>query len=123
MIADRDSRWTRLTVGALVTAIVVLPAFVPDTGAPSGTDGPLHALAGALLGSTYALLLQSDSEVDRRAVWGSALLIAIAVGICVELGQSWIPGRQPSAFDALAHAFGSILGLVLVATWARWGSS
>lgn len=119
MIADPRSRRARFTIGVLVTAIVVLPAFVPDTGAPSGTDGPLHALGGALLGSTYAVLLQTGLRVDRRTVLGSALLGAVTVGICVELGQSWIPGRQPSAFDALAHAFGAILGLVLLAAWAR----
>jgi hypothetical protein len=119
VIVERSSDRTRLIIGFVITVLVALPAFVPDTGAPSGTDGPLHVLAGALLVGTYAVLLQTDSAPDRWAVWGSALLIAVTVGVCVEVGQSWIPGRQPSTLDVLAHALGSILGLVLVAVWAR----
>lgn len=119
MIADRTAGRTRLTIGVLITGLVVLPALLPATGAPGGIDGPLHALAGALLASAYAILLMGATEPDRWAVWGSALLIAVAVGAFVELGQTWIPGRQPSIVDALAHAVGAILGLTLVAAWVR----
>lgn len=123
MSERRWGRAGRVAVGVLLTALVVLPALLPNAGAPSGTDGPLHALAGALLASAYAILLGRQTTEKGRALVGSALIMAVTVGVGVELGQTWIPGRQPSLHDALAHAGGAVVGVAVGGVWTRRRSS
>ena len=38
----------------------------------------------------------------------------IAYGGLMEIGQSWIPGRQMSAYDFLANTLGVVLGAAVV---------
>ena len=38
----------------------------------------------------------------------------IAYGALLELGQSWIPGRDMSAYDLLANTMGVLLGAAVV---------
>lgn len=124
MSPDRlTGRAGRLILGILITALVVLPAVVPGTGAPHGIDGSLHMLAGALLARAYTVLLARDTPGDRWTVWGRAVLLSVVVGFSVELGQSVIPGRQPSVLDGVAHAMGALGSLGAVAAWVRLQSA
>lgn len=47
-----------------------------------------------------------------------ALLISVAYGISDEFHQSFVPGREASAYDVLTDAIGALTGTI--ATWA-WG--
>jgi VanZ family protein len=47
-----------------------------------------------------------------------ALLISVAYGVSDEFHQSFVPGREASAYDVLTDAIGALAGTI--ACWA-WG--
>ncbi|MBD3400835.1 MAG: hypothetical protein GF399_10980 [Candidatus Coatesbacteria bacterium] len=81
-----------------------------------GLDKLQHALAYSLLG----LSAQTALGV-RHHSWSTWLAVALVVAYAVvdELHQGSVPGRDASAFDALADAGGACVGCALGRWWAE----
>jgi VanZ family protein len=79
----------------------------------AGLDKLQHALAYALLGAA------AQAACGVRRGEGSilpAVILVVAYAVFDELHQARVPGRDASAFDALADFGGAVLGAV----WVRW---
>lgn len=109
MILRRPSRRYRWTLSVVVSLIVVVPALLPQVGAPAGQDVLLHGLAGLMIASMYAVAL--DTGRSTILVLGAALGLAVAVGIGVEVLQAFVPTRTPAINDAIAHTGGAVIGV------------
>jgi VanZ like protein len=84
--------------------------------APSGSDRLGHLLLFLVLAVLVQRSLGARWSPWRAAVW--TLLGTVAYGAALEVGQSWIPGRDPEVVDALMNGLGSAVGLVAQATIA-----
>jgi len=108
------TRWARIRIiafwwfGALIVAGSLMPApQVPDTG--------LSDKLGHLLG--YGLLTVLGLYAYAR---GTAWVLGgvFALGVCLELAQTFTPTRTFEWLDILANGAGVLLGLALV-WWLR----
>jgi VanZ family protein len=83
-----------------------------------GFDKVLHLVEYAGLGflAARALALLTGLSTLRAVLWGAGL--AAAFGVTDEIHQSFVPGRFPSVSDAVADAFGSLLGAWCYRLWA-----
>ncbi|MDZ7699913.1 MAG: VanZ family protein [Deltaproteobacteria bacterium] len=91
----------------LVSYLSLMPRIdLPQTF--SGTDKIAHFLAYFWLS---AIPFFGFSEI-KRAV--KAALWMIGLGIGLEFGQLWVPGRQLSFFDMVANSAGVTLGILLM---------
>lgn len=71
------------------------------------------AFENVLLGIPGGILLGIRGSILRRhllPILGMILFVVGGVGLLMEILQWWIPGRTPSLIDALAIAFGGVLG-------------
>lgn len=104
-----------LIVGA---ASVVDPAVVLGTAA-SGPTGPLtllgidafvasHLIAYGVLGWLLVGVFGSDTDVRNGVI--TAVVVATAVGVGVELLQAPLSARTASTTDALINAVGAVVG-------------
>jgi len=108
MLRSRSYLKIAFAIGiATVVILSLLPAkSLPSTGV---SDKFEHFLAYALLG-----VIAGCAFPTQRA---TILLMAVmsTLGIALELGQWFVPGRSPATFDALASGVGACttLGLCL----------
>lgn len=73
-----------------------------------------HIGVFGLLGLTIWWALGMNSRLlDRERRW-YAIGIATAYGVLDEFHQSFVPGRDPSAFDVLADFIGATLAVMIV---------
>lgn len=87
---------------------------------PGGTDGLgssdklAHAVAyGTLTASGFV------AWNDGRHRF-AAMIFAIALGVALEVAQSFVPGRVASGTDAAANTVGCLIVVLVVAGWQRW---
>jgi len=86
------------------------------------SDKLLHAVAYGILA---VLICRAANTTDRwRRRWGALLMVAVVAstlyGISDEWHQSFVPGRDADAFDALADFAGSLIcGGIYVALLRR----
>jgi len=127
---DADAR--RLAIFAAVTAIVVTSSLVPGPTdaageptpdvAPPGADLLAHfvgyAAVAFTLGRAIAHRLPRDGSGEPAALLPLLGVVAVSTGIGagVEVVQSVVPGRDPSALDAVANAAGAVVGALV---WRR----
>lgn len=79
---------------------------------PSGIDKVEHFAAYAVLG---ALLARASSG---SGVWlGWAILAGLLFGASDEWHQAFVPGRDSSALDWVADAFGTLAGALFHHRW------
>src|SRR5258708_7450434 len=116
----------RITI-ARVALIVALACILGATLAPVGTEfqpdfvrciicggrGWADAVANLLLYAPLGAALFWNGRVGRRAV-GMAFLLSA----CIELAQTFIPGRDPSLSDVAFYTMGAGAGQI-AALWTR----
>ena len=86
----------------------------PKSGLELGKSNKLnHFLAYAILSLNFGFL----STKIRSYFIGIPLLIAF--GILIEFFQGFVPGRDPSFYDALANSVGVFLGFFIFSLFSR----
>lgn len=107
-------RWAAV-VG--VAGVVGAASLVPLSGSPAGGsplavpggDKLLHAVGYAAVAYLFARARAADGGTPTAAAL-LAVVVATALGGGVEVLQSVVPGRTPSALDAAANAAGAVGG-------------
>ena len=109
--------WVML-LGVVILSLVPLPAF-PST---PGFDKLVHALAYAVLTLSFLFAgvwrpVRGEGRYPMAAF--AILIVAVVVGVTIELIQDVQSYRSMDAFDALADAVGAALGAALWTTLRR----
>jgi len=120
----RGSRAWRVAAVVWAAAIVVF-GVLPTQGAmhavAGGRDDQVtsagHFAAYVVLAFVLAVALD-DWRLSRRAVLGAAVL-AVSLGVAIELVQAPLPYRDCQLADALIDAVGAALGLAVFSAAAR----
>ena len=118
----------RRRLGSRLLLALAVVALVSASLVPGGPGGD-HALGPfGLVGADkwshamgYAgitLLALRSFEARREAVLVVALLV-LDLGIALEIGQSFVPGRMTEFGDLLADAVGVVVGVGLDRLWTR----
>lgn len=89
----------------------------PDVGLPL-PDKIAHLGEYAVLGALFTRARGGRRGVGRTMLAGA--LLGAVVGALDEAYQSHTPGREVSAFDALADALGAALGALVWRQLAAW---
>ena len=98
----------------LIIAITVLSLLPPKSGLELGKSDKLnHFLAYAILSLNFGFI----SSKIRSYFIGIPLLIAF--GILIEFFQGFVPGRDPSFYDALANSAGVFSGFFIFSLFSR----
>ncbi len=87
-----------------------------------GADKWLHAAGYAALAAAvaYTLADAGDGHHDRQLAGAVALVVAVALGVAVELAQTTAPGRVFDFTDILANVAGAALAAAAWVVCARW---
>ena len=98
----------------LIIAITLLSLLPPKSGIELGKSDKLnHFLAYAILSLNFGFL----STKIRSYFIGIQFLIAY--GLLIEFFQGFVPGRDPSFYDALANSVGVFLGFFIFRLFGR----
>ena len=98
----------------LIIAITLLSLLPPKSGLELGKSDKLnHFLAYAILSLNFGFL----STKIRSYFIGIPFLIAY--GLLIEFFQGFVPGRDPSFYDALANSVGVFLGFFIFSLFSR----
>ena len=98
----------------LIIAISVLSLLPPKSGIELGKSDKInHFLAYAILSLNFGFI----STKNRSYFVGIPFLIAY--GILIEFFQGFVPGRDPSFYDALANSVGVFLGFFIFRLFSR----
>ena len=98
----------------LIIAIKVLSLLPPKSGLELGKSDKLnHFLAYAILSLNFGFI----SSKIRSYFRGIPFLIAY--GILIEFFQGFVPGRDPSFYDALANFVGVFSGFFIFRLFSR----
>ena len=100
IVVLRMSAWT-LLVSIVVLALVPL-SFRPVTGMPHIVE---HSSIFLLTGALFALAYQVKVSFFFAA--------AIIFSVCLELLQSFVPGRHARLSDAVVDAFSACIGITI----------
>lgn len=100
-------RWM-LTVWVMAVAAIFVLAMLPNAAPPGvwGVDKIAHFAVFLALAAIPAAILSGG----RTLLWTEVLLLAVGLGI--EVAQSFIPGRVGSGGDLLADVLGVLAGVV-----------
>ncbi len=74
----------------------------------------IHVPAYGLLALLWIFTLRDRGVTEHQSIW-VAFVVASAYGALTELHQVWIPGRFPSAIDAMLNVAGSLIFI-----WLYW---
>lgn len=81
-----------------------------------------HFVAFGTLAGLLWRALERPGDAGRwrwsRAAW--ALGITVLYAVSDEWHQSWVPPRQPSAWDVLTDTLGALAALAVTWGWGRW---
>ena len=98
----------------LIIAITLLSLLPPKSGLELGKSDKLnHFLAYAILSLNFGFI----STKIRSYFIGIPFLIAY--GILIEFFQGFVPGRDPSFYDALANFVGVFSGFFIFRLFSR----
>ena len=98
----------------LIIAITLLSLLPPKSGIELGKSDKLnHFLAYAILSLNFGFL----STKIRSYFIGIPFLIAY--GLLIEFFQGFVPGRDPSFYDALANFVGVFSGFFIFRLFSR----
>ena len=97
-----------------VVGITVLSLMPPESGKELPTNDKVgHFIAYGTF--AFISLIYGSSRFKIAYI----LLFTFSFGILMEYCQGFIPGREPSFFDALANTGGILLGLLLFFYFVR----
>ena len=98
----------------LIIAITLLSLLPPKSGFELGKSDKLnHFLAYAILSLNFGFI----STKIRSYFIGIPFLIAY--GLLIEFFQGFVPGRDPSFYDALANSAGVFSGFFIFSLFSR----
>ena len=98
----------------LIIAITLLSLLPPKSDFELGKSDKLnHFLAYAILSLNFGFI----STKNRSYFVGIPFLIAY--GILIEFFQGFVPGRDPSFYDALANSVGVFSGFFIFCLFSR----
>jgi glycopeptide antibiotics resistance protein len=98
----------------LIIAITVLSLLPPKSGLELGKSDKInHFLAYAILSLNFGFI----STKIRPYFIGIPFLIAY--GLLIEFFQGFVPGRDPSFYDALANSVGVFSGFFIFRLFSR----
>jgi VanZ family protein len=102
-------KFGRLGAGISVLTIVIL-SVVPGNMRPHilGNDPVEHFVAYSITGNLLAV-----GYLRPMQLLASGVLLPVCAGL-LELAQTWIPGRMPSAGEFTVSAIGTWVGLLAV---------
>lgn len=106
-LANIAGPWLRPAWFAVIAAITVaalLPAFAPP--------GANHADKWSHFVAYAALAILGTAAFPGRPLL--VVVVLMADGVAIELGQSWVPGRSGSLGDLLADAVGIAAGITAI---------
>lgn len=104
----------RVTLAALVIA-VVWKSLEPNGGAViAGSDKLAHGLAYM---SLTVVGLNNFRALRFKLLF---IMFALALGACMEYGQSFVPGRDMSVGDMIANAIGVSIGIAAYIPFSFW---
>ncbi len=109
---ERGAAWVG---GAMVVALCVLPLWPGGVDTPPEVAGPRrHFLAYAATAAVLAFGYHSP----RQRLWlvGAGL---VALGVVLEVGQLWAPGRTAQVSGAVGSGFGAATGVLAVFLMSR----
>ena len=98
----------------LIIAISLLSLLPPKSGLELGKSDKInHFLAYAILSLNFGFI----STKNRSYFVGIPFLIAY--GLLIEFFQGFVPGRDPSFYDALANSVGVFSGFFIFRLFSR----
>lgn len=115
-----DMKWTRnrvlnITFISLLIGITVLSLIPPSSGIELGPYDKLnHLMAYYILSLNLGLLSLSVKK------WIIGALMCVLYGVLIEFFQGFVPGRDPSAFDAVVNALGIGLGMLSIVLFQQF---
>jgi len=117
-----DMKWTRnrvlnITFISLLIGIAFLSLIPPSSGIELGAYDKLnHLMAYYVLSLNLGLLSLSVKK------WIIGALSCVLYGVAIEFFQGFVPGRDPSAFDAAVNALGIGLGMLSIVLFQQFRS-
>ncbi|MBT7605496.1 MAG: VanZ family protein [Kordiimonadaceae bacterium] len=100
----------RKVIWGLMVLVVVILSLLPQDQIStqlSFNDKVAHFLIYFIL--TFIALLSSTKKHSLLSI----LAIQILIGICLEVAQSFIPGRFPEFLDVIANSLGVLVGALV----------
>jgi len=99
---------------ALSVLLILIGAWMPGTWSSTALSPFPKALhvdkVGHFVGfCIYGWLLARGISVN----WLRVFLLAVALGVITEVGQIFVPGRHPSAWDSALDVTGAMCGALL----------
>lgn len=110
-----------LPVAAYMAVIYILSAQ-PDTPGPlilDYHDKLLHAAAYIIMGVLSWRAAWTSPALGRVGPYWQAFAISALYGLCDELHQSRVPGRDADPLDWAADVLGACIGLAVIAFLRR----
>ena len=111
-------RWGPAAAATLAIAVLGSVRTVP--GVDLGSDKIAHLAAFAVVAVLWVRGFQGRLVPCRGSAVVGAMAVAAAVGIALEIWQSFLPWREASLGDAVADAIGALLGGGAVVGVDRW---
>jgi VanZ family protein len=105
-------------VWAALIGLVVIGSLLPAATVPIRMIGALHINDKALHTVAYVSLAFLPALYERRRRLAYIAVGLVALGVLLEFGQLWSPGRSFEIGDMLADAAGVIAG-TSIGLWVR----
>ena len=121
-IPTMDMKWTRnrvlkITFITLLIGIAVLSLIPPSSGIELGPyDKVNHLMAYFILSLNLGMLSLSIKK------WIIGALMCVLYGVLIEFFQGFVPGRDPSVYDAVVNSLGIGLGMLSVVLFQQFRS-
>ncbi len=102
-----------LAYSAIIFFLSSLPAPTLQQVPFTLSDKLVHVVEFSILGVLLARALASLGRWNSWVVWVLSIVCCTLYGISDEFHQSFVPGREVSAYDALADSIGGMLGAAI----------
>jgi hypothetical protein len=103
----------------IIFGLSAIPKTV-SISSPYGVDKVLHMIEYGILGFLLARsLVKSEVGFSNRALVILVATFATLYGVSDEIHQAFVPGRNASAWDALADGLGGGMGALICTRFAR----
>ena len=114
------SKFLRWLPAILLMMVVFLLSSIPSEEMPDiGSWDSLVKKGGHMLGyGMLALSLWYALGWEPKHAW-TALFVTVLYGLSDEFHQSFVPGRNPSLWDALGFDAGGAVLLLVIMYWGR----
>jgi VanZ family protein len=114
-----DKKIILTIVSVIYLIILLLAAFTVNLGTSDSTPGSDKSLHFIGLFILSLLLIFTFKNYAAKRVYLKSLIIAIIIGILIEIIQLFIPTRAFSWYDMVADLGGIFLAMVLAWTFSK----